>query len=89
MLTALHYATTTNSFTGVVKLKSIRIAGGPGGQCPSRLKVWINRNDIDFSNADDLPATQEWELSEDLLGDIPWPTKYVVIELELVPTRDG
>lgn len=63
------------SFTGVVKLKSIRVAGGPDGASPSRMKVWINRNDVDFSNADDLPPTQEWELVEDFQAEIPWETR--------------
>ncbi|CAG8493238.1 339_t:CDS:2 [Gigaspora rosea] len=51
-----------NSFTGSVKLKSISIKSGPGNSCPSKMKAYINREDIDFDTVDSYTATQEWEL---------------------------
>ncbi|CAG8631647.1 17470_t:CDS:2, partial [Cetraspora pellucida] len=51
-----------NSFTGSVKLKSISIKSGPGDSCPSKMKAYINREDIDFDTVDSYTATQEWEL---------------------------
>ncbi|KAJ1950267.1 hypothetical protein IWQ62_006597 [Dispira parvispora] len=52
-------------FVGMVKLKSIWLGGGPGAQSPAKLKVFINRDDLDFSNVDDCPCTQEWALVGD------------------------
>ncbi|KAK9729627.1 hypothetical protein K7432_000145 [Basidiobolus ranarum] len=49
-------------FTGSVKLKSISIRGGPGAKSPAKMKVIINREDVDFDNADSMTPTQEWEL---------------------------
>jgi len=49
-------------FTGSVKLKSISIKTGPGDSCPSKLKVYINRDDVDFDTVEGYIATQEWEL---------------------------
>ncbi|CAG8622328.1 14834_t:CDS:2, partial [Dentiscutata heterogama] len=49
-------------FTGSVKLKSISIKSGPGDSCPSKMKAYINREDIDFDTVDSYTATQEWEL---------------------------
>ncbi|OMJ24693.1 PITH domain-containing protein, partial [Smittium culicis] len=51
-------------FTGMVKLKSIVVWGGPGNCAPKKLKVIINRDDIDFDNVTTLPATQEFDLVE-------------------------
>lgn len=43
----------------------------------SQLKVFINRDDIDFSDAEDLPATQLIEIMEDVpQGQVPdYPVK--------------
>ncbi|KAJ9069763.1 hypothetical protein DSO57_1015259 [Entomophthora muscae] len=49
-------------FTGMVKLKSITLRGGVEGASPSLLKVFINREDIDFDSAESTTPTQEWEL---------------------------
>nr|CAG8457982.1 15822_t:CDS:10 [Entrophospora candida] len=49
-------------FTGSVKLKSIFIKSDSGEDCPRLLKVYINREDIDFDNVESFTATQEWEL---------------------------
>lgn len=62
-------------FTGVVTLKSFIIIGGEDGSAPSRVKAWINRDDIDFSIVEDLKPVQEWELAEDFRGEIKVPTK--------------
>ncbi|PVU90368.1 hypothetical protein BB559_000481 [Furculomyces boomerangus] len=49
-------------FSGQVKLKSILVWGGPGNSAPSKLKVFINREDVDFDNASELIPTQEFDL---------------------------
>jgi hypothetical protein len=79
-------------FTGVVKLKSFCLIGGPEGESPSKVKLspsfnvvaftqlvglrihrFVNRDDIDFSNAEELKPIQIIELAENLLGEIEWP----------------
>ncbi|CAG8793260.1 16678_t:CDS:2, partial [Dentiscutata erythropus] len=62
ILTIFFFNCTCNSFTGSVKLKSISIKSGPGDSCPSKMKAYINREDIDFDTVDSYTATQEWEL---------------------------
>lgn len=51
-------------FTGQVKLHSILIRTSNSSSAPQTLKVFINRDDLDFSAASDLMATQEFELSQ-------------------------
>jgi len=52
------------SFTGQVKLHSILIRSSNSSSAPKTLKVFINRDDLDFSTASDLTPTQEFELSQ-------------------------
>eukprot|EP01135_Chromosphaera_perkinsii_P008701 Nk52_evm34s1444 gene=Nk52_evmTU34s1444 len=54
-------------FTGDMKIKSICVHGptNPKDSHPSHMKAFINRNDIDFSNANEIPPTQEWDLQPD------------------------
>eukprot|EP00850_Spirogloea_muscicola_P005216 SM000023S07672 [mRNA] locus=s23:735661:737895:- [translate_table: standard] len=63
-------------FTTDVKIKSICIVGGVDGTSPSRMRVFSNREDIDFSNVQDLPPLQEWELAENTRGEVEYVTKY-------------
>jgi len=51
-------------FTGQVKLHSILIRTSPADSAPKTLKVFTNRDDIDFSSAEDLAPLQEFELSQ-------------------------
>jgi hypothetical protein len=52
------------SFTGQVKLHSLLIRTSPSDCAPQTLKVFINRDDLDFSTASDLLPTQEFSLSQ-------------------------
>lgn len=61
-------------FDGAVKLTGITVVGGPDGTAPAKLKVYTNRDDLDFSTVADLPAVQEWELLENGAGLIEYPT---------------
>ena len=49
-------------FTEAVKIQSVCISGGLGGVAPQEAKVWVDRDDIDFSNAEDLPPAQTLDL---------------------------
>ncbi|PVH84587.1 DUF1000-domain-containing protein [Cadophora sp. DSE1049] len=51
-------------FTGQVKLHSILIRTSPSSSAPQTLKVFINRDDLDFSTTSDLSPTQEFKLSQ-------------------------
>ena len=48
-------------------------AGEAGGYSPSELRVFTNRDDLDFGTAADLPPVQQWDLAENLRGDIELP----------------
>ena len=54
-------------FTEVVKIKSFALVGGgeDGGASPSHVKLFVNRDDVDFSSAADMPAAQDVELLEE------------------------
>ncbi|KAL6070721.1 PITH domain-containing protein [Balamuthia mandrillaris] len=62
-------------FTASIKLKAICVIGGNNGQSPSKMKAWINRDDIDFANAEEVKPAQEWELHENMNGEIEYPTR--------------
>eukprot|EP00039_Didymoeca_costata_P003359 m.67133 g.67133 ORF g.67133 m.67133 type:complete len:224 (+) comp11862_c2_seq1:174-845(+) len=51
-------------FTGQVKLKSIHLICEGGEARPTVMKAFKNRDDIDFEAAEDMSATQEWDLVE-------------------------
>ncbi|XP_024034318.1 PITH domain-containing protein 1 isoform X2 [Citrus clementina] len=59
-----------------VKIKSISIVGGADGTSPSKMRVFINREGIDFSDAQDMQAIQEWDLVENLQGVLEYQTRY-------------
>ena len=65
--------------TSDVKLKSIAIIGGSDGSAPSQMRVWINRDDIDFSNVGDVEPLQEWSLNDGGLEALEYPTRYGTI----------
>eukprot|EP00003_Mantamonas_plastica_P002733 TRINITY_DN1209_c0_g1_i3.p1 TRINITY_DN1209_c0_g1~~TRINITY_DN1209_c0_g1_i3.p1 ORF type:complete len:182 (+),score=59.56 TRINITY_DN1209_c0_g1_i3:148-693(+) len=56
-----------------VQIKSICILGGEDDKSPSTMKVWTNREDIDFSNADNIKCTQKFELVNDNTQAIDYP----------------
>lgn len=62
-------------FTGVLKLKSIMVVGGENGKSPKKMKIFTNRDDIDFTNVKEIKPIQEWDLSEDIQGQLEYPTK--------------
>ncbi|CAI7745570.1 unnamed protein product [Closterium sp. NIES-53] len=63
-------------FTTDVKIKSIAIIGGADGTSPAKLRAFTNREDIDFSVVNDLTAVQEWDLTENLQGELEYTTKF-------------
>ena len=60
------------SFTGQIKLHSLLLRTSPTDSAPKTLHLHINRNDLDFSSASDLPPTQTLHLSQTSeIQDIP------------------
>ncbi|KAL8787011.1 MAG: hypothetical protein Q9213_002447 [Squamulea squamosa] len=51
-------------FTGVLKLHSVLIRSSEDSSAPKTLKLFLNRDDLDFSTASDLQPTQTLELSQ-------------------------
>ncbi|KAL8731300.1 MAG: hypothetical protein Q9166_003524 [cf. Caloplaca sp. 2 TL-2023] len=51
-------------FTGVLKLHSLLIRSSVASSAPKTLKLFLNRDDLDFSTASDLPPTQTLEMSQ-------------------------
>ncbi|KAL8909743.1 MAG: hypothetical protein Q9207_000052 [Kuettlingeria erythrocarpa] len=59
-------------FTGVVKLHSVLIRSSEDPSAPKTLKLFPNRDDLDFSTVSDLQPTQTLELSQTSeIQDIP------------------
>ncbi|GAB2225606.1 hypothetical protein Droror1_Dr00006403 [Drosera rotundifolia] len=63
-------------FTSDVKIKSISIIGGTDGSSPSKMRAFINREGIDFSDAQSMQPVQEWDLVENLQGVLEYQTRY-------------
>ncbi|XP_028796114.1 PITH domain-containing protein 1 [Neltuma alba] len=63
-------------FTSDVKIKSICIIGGPDGTGPSKMRAFINREGIDFSDAQSMQVVQEWDLVENTQGVLEYQTRY-------------
>ncbi|KAK7756405.1 hypothetical protein SLS62_001631 [Diatrype stigma] len=51
-------------FTGQVKLHSILLRSSPSAAAPRTLKVFLNREDVDFEAAEELAPAQAFELSQ-------------------------
>ncbi|KAG2202257.1 hypothetical protein INT46_009983 [Mucor plumbeus] len=62
-------------FTGSVKLRSICLRTDPTDSAPSNMKVFINRDDVDFDAADSYTPTQEFELVEGTNEVVEYGTK--------------
>ncbi|XP_055820462.1 uncharacterized protein LOC129889256 isoform X1 [Solanum dulcamara] len=63
-------------FTADVKIKSIAIVGGADGTSPAKMRAFINRDGIDFSDAQSMQSIQEWDLAENLQGVLEYQTRY-------------
>ena len=64
-------------FTGNLKINSITVIGGEDGGSPVVMKAFKNRDDLDFSMAEQLKPVQEWTLVEDFEGRLPYETRSV------------
>eukprot|EP00746_Dinoflagellata_sp_MGD_P058175 gnl/MRDRNA2_/MRDRNA2_249472_c0_seq1.p1 gnl/MRDRNA2_/MRDRNA2_249472_c0~~gnl/MRDRNA2_/MRDRNA2_249472_c0_seq1.p1 ORF type:complete len:207 (+),score=44.38 gnl/MRDRNA2_/MRDRNA2_249472_c0_seq1:42-662(+) len=62
-------------FTSPVKLASVIIIGGDEGTSPSKVRLYINREGLDFSSVADVEPTQELDLIEDFHGAVERPVR--------------
>mmetsp|Transcript_125288 Transcript_125288/g.348603 ORF Transcript_125288/g.348603 Transcript_125288/m.348603 type:complete len:206 (-) Transcript_125288:124-741(-) len=62
-------------FTSPVKVTGITVIGGDGGSAPSRVSLFINREDLDFAGVQDMQPTQELQLVEDFHGAVQHPLR--------------
>ncbi|CAO3671023.1 unnamed protein product [Umbelopsis vinacea] len=66
-------------FTGSVKLRSICLRSGHGDYAPSKLKIYTNKDGIDFDDVNDLQPVQEYDLvrgSDDVVEYTTRSTKF-------------
>ncbi|KAI8069381.1 galactose-binding domain-like protein [Gongronella butleri] len=49
-------------FTGIVKLRTICLRTDRGDEAPSSMKVFVNRDDMDFDAAESYTPVQTWDL---------------------------
>jgi len=54
----------TIAFRGAVKIHTIKLKAPEDGRGPSRIKLFVNQPNMDFSNADNLTPIQEISLGE-------------------------
>ena len=54
-------------------MKAICVAGGPDGAAPSKMKVYKNEENVDFSIIEDKRPVQLIDLTENCLGEIDYP----------------
>ncbi|CAD2098836.1 thioredoxin, putative [Plasmodium vinckei] len=62
-------------FTNPCKISSLFLIGGEEGTYPKKMKIFSNREDIDFGNINDFKCIQEIELAEDFHGAVEYPLK--------------
>eukprot|EP00299_Pterocystis_sp_00344_P014053 c694_g1_i2.p1 GENE.c694_g1_i2~~c694_g1_i2.p1 ORF type:complete len:156 (+),score=38.57 c694_g1_i2:264-731(+) len=63
-------------FTCSVNIRSICVIGHSARTSPASMRLFINRQDIDFDNANDVECAQRIELVENLQGRVEFPTKF-------------
>ncbi|VWU51334.1 thioredoxin, putative [Hepatocystis sp. ex Piliocolobus tephrosceles] len=62
-------------FTNPCKIVSLFLIGGEEGTYPKKMKLFSNREDIDFENVNDFKCIQELEIAQDYHGSIEYPLK--------------
>lgn len=61
-------------FVSSVRLKSFCLSGGENGKCPSKVRIFTNRPDLDFDSVYDATPTQEIDIgSPDHEADLWYP----------------
>eukprot|EP00434_Breviolum_minutum_P024196 symbB.v1.2.021363.t1/scaffold1842.1/size99098/3 len=58
-----------------MSVTAITVIGGDQQTAPSKVKLYINREDLDFTSVHDVEATQEVDLVEDFHGALQLPLR--------------
>ncbi|CDJ41429.1 hypothetical protein, conserved [Eimeria tenella] len=59
---------------------SLVVIGGDRGRAPSKVKIFANRDDVDFTNVRDVECIQEVELTTDFHGAVEYPLKVTKLQ---------
>ncbi|KAJ2837187.1 hypothetical protein FBU31_001198 [Coemansia sp. 'formosensis'] len=62
-------------FNGMVKLKSIFVWGGTGDDAPKNIRIFANRDDLNFENVKDMVPTQEFALARGARAPVEYPVR--------------
>merc|ERR1711924_393744 len=62
-------------FTAPVKVMSLSVIGGDDGTAPTKVVLFINREDLDFQSVGDVEPTQEVDLVPDFHGAVQYPLR--------------
>ena len=63
-------------FVSPVKIRALKLIGGGNGTAPRILRAYINREALDFTDVEDAPPVQQWDLAEDATGDLEYATQF-------------
>ena len=63
-------------FVCPVKIRAFTLIGGGDGTAPRTAKFFINRETLDFGDAEEGQPAQHWDLAEDPLGTVEYPTQF-------------
>ena len=63
-------------FTSPVQIRAFTLIGGGDGEAPRTARFFINREQLDFSDAEDGRPVQAWDLVEDPGGTLEYPTQF-------------
>ncbi len=64
----------TSIVTGAWR-QAITVVGGSDGTAPAQLRAYVNREGLDFASIGDVPPVQQWDLQENLSGQMEYPTQ--------------
>ncbi|KAJ2449271.1 histone deacetylase (class I) Clr6 [Coemansia sp. RSA 2336] len=62
-------------FTGMVKLKSLLVWGGADDSAPASVRLFANRDGLDFDSVEDAEPTQQVELARGLAEPAEYPVR--------------
>ncbi|KAL8426671.1 hypothetical protein Efla_005928 [Eimeria flavescens] len=63
-----------------MQVASLIVLGGGEGRAPSKVKIFANHDDLDFTNVRDTECIQELELTEDFHGSVEYPLKVTKLQ---------
>ena len=63
-------------FTCPVKIRAFTLIGGPDGMAPRTVKFFVNREALDFGDAEEAQPVQQWDVVHDPAGTVEYPTQF-------------